>query len=30
MQRARALAGLVEDGLAGELDGHYALGAAPV
>ena len=27
---ARALAGLLDDGLAGELDGHYALGAAPV
>jgi A/G-specific adenine glycosylase len=29
IQRARALAGLLEDGLACELDGHYALGTAP-
>jgi A/G-specific adenine glycosylase len=29
VQRARALAGLLEDGLACEIDGHYALGAAP-
>ena len=28
VQRTRALAGLIDDGLACELDGHYQLGAA--
>jgi A/G-specific adenine glycosylase len=30
VQRARALASILEDGLACEVDGHYALGTAPV
>jgi A/G-specific adenine glycosylase len=29
VQRARALASILEDGLACEIDGHYALGATP-
>jgi len=29
IQRSRALAGLLQDGLACEVDGHYALGATP-